>query len=263
MDPFASMLLWTALAGVCVPAGAVLARIERIRPQWLEEEFRHFVIAFGAVMLFAAGGILYLTFQDIAPQSRLERRLARYSDSRSRCWPRWSSADRPERFRQSSRRGWQVPARIHRARAAVPPYNGPRIGRAMKPNAGTRVLVDGNNVMGSRPDGWWRARAAASRRLVAELEPVARRLGGKWTVVFDGCPPPGEAAGPATVVSVEHALRRGADAAADHIVALVAARPERSDVLVYTSDRRLRQRVTALGAHVEGTRALWELAATA
>ncbi len=27
----------------------------------------------GAIMLFAAGGILYLTFQDIAPQSRLER----------------------------------------------------------------------------------------------------------------------------------------------------------------------------------------------
>ena len=30
----------------------------------------------GSVMLFAAGGILYLTFQDIAPQSRLERRWA-------------------------------------------------------------------------------------------------------------------------------------------------------------------------------------------
>ena len=27
----------------------------------------------GAIMLFAAGGILYLTFQDIAPQARLER----------------------------------------------------------------------------------------------------------------------------------------------------------------------------------------------
>ncbi len=29
--------------------------------------------ATGAIMLFAAGGILYLTFQDIAPQARLER----------------------------------------------------------------------------------------------------------------------------------------------------------------------------------------------
>lgn len=30
----------------------------------------------GVVMLFAAGGILYLTFQDIAPQSKLERHWA-------------------------------------------------------------------------------------------------------------------------------------------------------------------------------------------
>ena len=30
----------------------------------------------GAVLLFAAGGILYLTFQDIAPQARLERHWA-------------------------------------------------------------------------------------------------------------------------------------------------------------------------------------------
>ena len=30
----------------------------------------------GATMLFASGGILYLIFQDIAPQSRLERHWA-------------------------------------------------------------------------------------------------------------------------------------------------------------------------------------------
>ena len=30
----------------------------------------------GLLMLFAAGGILYLTFQDIAPQARLERAFA-------------------------------------------------------------------------------------------------------------------------------------------------------------------------------------------
>ena len=30
----------------------------------------------GAIMLFASGGILYLLFQDIAPQSRLERHWA-------------------------------------------------------------------------------------------------------------------------------------------------------------------------------------------
>ena len=52
MDPFLEMLLWTTLAGACIPVGAGLARIERIRPQWLQNEFRHFVIAFGG------GGVL-------------------------------------------------------------------------------------------------------------------------------------------------------------------------------------------------------------
>jgi len=54
MDPFVDMLLWTTLAGACIPAGAGLAHIERIRPQWLEEEFRHFVIAFGGGVLLGA-----------------------------------------------------------------------------------------------------------------------------------------------------------------------------------------------------------------
>ena len=52
------------------------------------------------------------------------------------------------------------------------------------------VLVDGNNVMGSRPDGWWRNRAKAEQRLVADIVPVARSLGGTWTVVFDGAEAP-------------------------------------------------------------------------
>ena len=33
------------------------------------------------------------------------------------------------------------------------------------------VLVDGNHVMGSRPDGWWRNRAKAAERLVADIAP--------------------------------------------------------------------------------------------
>ena len=49
-----------------------------------------------------------------------------------------------------------------------------------------RVFVDGNNVMGSRPDGWWRNRAEAARRLIAEITPLALDHGGVWTIVFDG-----------------------------------------------------------------------------
>ena len=54
MDPFAEMLIWTALAGACIPVGAALARFGRIRPRWIEEEFRHFAIAFGGGVLLGA-----------------------------------------------------------------------------------------------------------------------------------------------------------------------------------------------------------------
>ena len=49
----------------------------------------------------------------------------------------------------------------------------------------TRWLVDGMNVIGSRPDGWWRDRRGAMRRLVEDLA----RLEGDVTVVLDGDDP--------------------------------------------------------------------------
>ena len=116
----------------------------------------------------------------------------------------------------------------------------------------THVFVDGNNVMGARPDGWWRDRSAAARRLIAQLGPVARDCGGEWMVVFDWLPSLDKEEAPASPVRVDHALHRGANAADDRIVQLVAGLPERANVLVYTSDRRLRERVSALGAHVQG-----------
>lgn len=54
MTPFIEMLVWTGLAGVCIPVGAFLARIERIRPAWLDRVFRHFAIAFGGGVLLGA-----------------------------------------------------------------------------------------------------------------------------------------------------------------------------------------------------------------
>ena len=66
---------------------------------------------------------------------------------------------------------------------------------------------------------------------------------------------------PADTLTVEYALRQGADAADDRIVELITALPERADILVYTSDRRLRERVVAIGADVQGARVLNELAA--
>ena len=60
MEPLAELLLWTALAGACIPLGAGLARIEHIRPRWLEEEFRHFVIAFSGGVLVGAVALVLI-----------------------------------------------------------------------------------------------------------------------------------------------------------------------------------------------------------
>ena len=125
----------------------------------------------------------------------------------------------------------------------------------MNPAVQSTVFVDGNNVMGSRPDGWWRDRAKAARRLVAEIVPLARGHGGAWTIVFDGQAPPGMTSSPEclTVLHAGHGRRDGAD---DRIVELVRARGNRATSLVYTSDAALRDRVHALGAQVAGARAL-------
>lgn len=54
------MLLFTMLAGACIPLGGWLARLEHIRPAWLENEFRHFVLAFGGGVLLAAVWLVLL-----------------------------------------------------------------------------------------------------------------------------------------------------------------------------------------------------------
>ena len=121
--------------------------------------------------------------------------------------------------------------------------------------AQSRVFVDGNNVMGSRPDGWWRARAGAARRLVAEIIPLALGHGGVWTIVFDGKEPPRMPPSPECIIVVHtgHGRRDGAD---DRIVELVHERSDRAASLVYTSDAKLRIRVKALGTQVMGSATL-------
>jgi len=44
----------TLLAGLAMPIGAAIAAVEKIRPDWLEAEFRHSVIAFGGGALLSA-----------------------------------------------------------------------------------------------------------------------------------------------------------------------------------------------------------------
>jgi predicted RNA-binding protein with PIN domain len=113
-----------------------------------------------------------------------------------------------------------------------------------------RWLVDGMNVIGSRPDRWWRDRPGAMRRLVDALSAFARETGGEVTVVFDGrAPTPEPAAGG---VEVLFARRRGPNAADDEIARLVADDADPGSLTVVTSDGDLAQRVRECGAGVEG-----------
>lgn len=68
MDELSKIVLYTLLAGACIPLGGVLACHERIRPAWLETEFRHFIIAFGGGILVAAVALVLvpdgMTFVD-------------------------------------------------------------------------------------------------------------------------------------------------------------------------------------------------------
>ena len=107
------------------------------------------------------------------------------------------------------------------------------------------LLIDAMNVIGTRPDGWWRDRERAMRMLVdqvrewADDEPV--------TVVLDAGPD--DLLGSVGRVTVVRAPRRGRNAADDEIVRLVQADPH---AVVVTSDSDLATRVRALGARVEG-----------
>jgi predicted RNA-binding protein with PIN domain len=112
----------------------------------------------------------------------------------------------------------------------------------------TRWLVDGMNVIGSRPDGWWRDRPAAMRRLVEELGTFAEASGDEVAVIFDGTPFELEHAG----VDVAFAAARGRDAADHDIAARVAADAHPAELRVVSSDVQLGERVRAHGAEVEG-----------
>ncbi len=113
-----------------------------------------------------------------------------------------------------------------------------------------RWLVDLSNVLGARPDGWWRDREGATRRLLAQLEAFAAQGEAELTVVLDAGPP--ELAGTRGRMHVVIASRRGRDAADDEIARRVASDPAPQTLRVATSDAALARRVLAAGAEVEG-----------
>jgi predicted RNA-binding protein with PIN domain len=105
------------------------------------------------------------------------------------------------------------------------------------------------NLIGSRPDGWWRDPPGAVRRLIAELDRYGTVTGEDVTAVFD-VHPPDVAAGPHGAVVVAFPERRGRNAADDEIVRMVLEDPEPGSFTVVTSDVLLAHRVRELGADV-------------
>ena len=112
-----------------------------------------------------------------------------------------------------------------------------------------RWLVDGMNVIGTRPDAWWKDRDAAMLRLVDMLERWAADSGEDVVVVFERPPRPPIRS---TVIEVAHAPKPKANAADDEIVRRLRAEPDPAAVRVVTSDRWLADRAWAAGASVEG-----------
>jgi predicted RNA-binding protein with PIN domain len=112
-----------------------------------------------------------------------------------------------------------------------------------------RWLVDGMNVIGTRPDKWWRDRDGAMLKLVDRLERWAAAEGEDVVVVFERPPSPPIRS---TVIEVAHAPRPKANAADDEIVRRLRSDPDPHAVRVVTSDRALSERAYSAGATVEG-----------
>lgn len=119
------------------------------------------------------------------------------------------------------------------------------------------LIIDGNNVYGSRPDGWWRDRRSAARRLAEAVDEWQRGGADAVVLVFDGRPDRSLLDRVREGFEVVFAPGPGRDAADDRIVALVEdryAEAEPGSITVVTSDRGLVERLPP-GVVVERSRA--------
>jgi predicted RNA-binding protein with PIN domain len=101
------------------------------------------------------------------------------------------------------------------------------------------------NVIGTRPDGWWKDRHRAMVTLVDQLEGWASVEGQDVTVVFERPPSP---AIRSSVVEIGHAPKATANSADDEIVRLVRADERPQEITVVTSDVALAERIRDAGA---------------
>ena len=109
------------------------------------------------------------------------------------------------------------------------------------------------NVIGSRPDGWWKDRGRAMVTLVEKLDNWVLGQTGQTSqtdtviVVFERPP-----STPITssVIDIAHAPKAAANSADDEIVRLVQADAAPHEIRVVTSDKALSDRIRGLGAEV-------------
>jgi 8-oxo-dGTP diphosphatase len=137
---------------------------------------------------------------------------------------------------------------LHRDFAAAWPDLRDRVGRELV------LVVDAANVVGSRPDGWWRDRHGAAERLRDRLAKLAEA----------GVPDPDDATvtwWPRIILVVEGQAKRVTSAAGVEVVAadtdgdskiVEVVAQQKASVLVATADRELKRRVEALGASILG-----------
>ena len=118
------------------------------------------------------------------------------------------------------------------------------------------LIVDGANVVGSRPTGWWRDRAGAAARLHQAI--AAADLDCDVVVlVLEGDAKRGQPVGEEAAIHTVHAPGSGDDAIVEQVRVWSRAA---TDVVVVTADRLLRERVSAAGGSSVGPS--WLLART-
>lgn len=110
------------------------------------------------------------------------------------------------------------------------------------------LIVDGANVVGSRPDGWWRDRAGAARRLQEQLL-TAELPYDEVVLVLEGAAKRGNPAGLDGPLRTVHAEGSGDDAIVEAAIEQVGVGDGR-EVTVVTADRALRDRLEAAGARI-------------
>jgi hypothetical protein len=122
-------------------------------------------------------------------------------------------------------------------------------------DAMTVLLVDAANVVGSRPDGWWRDRAGAAARLLARLaalpgRPLTGPDGDELTCTEVVAVLEGQARDVAAPDGVQVVRARGIgdDAIVEEATRRAA---EGNSLLVVTADRGLRERLPT-GTRVSG-----------